>query len=908
MLYFFVLTIHGQCPTSEEVETALANRELAELDQVLQKTEHCFLSDSLLGEAFHRLGILFYLEDNLEKAVEATSKALAHRQKALAAEDLNLGKSNHNLGVFHKQLNQFQQAVPYFQEAARIYEVLQIARAIDSRRELASTYLEIQDYGLAQSNIALAVQSAKNLDEPFLLAESYLDFGRILIHQKKIDEAIDTLKQAEQLFTSFGNITDEQVLFSQAACFLNLANALDEKGAYQEALEYYQSSRWIGQQLGNEELIVKNGNNIGIAYQKLGDFKQSEAAFRQVINLLDNSPNRYLLARSYDNLGTLYQEKGQYEEALAFFHQAIRIVVPGFDHPEVLQNPSRYEMKHVSFKADLLVFLSDKALAWKQRAAKSGNQVYLIQASQLYQLADELLDLMRFEHQSQVSKLFWRQEAKQLYADALEVAYLQQDPAAAFYFMEKSKSVLLLDALVAIDAKKMIPDSLANRELLLQKAIQQATLALSSEPDNQLRQKALIDAEEDYGEFLGNLEQFYPAYYNLRYAVQQPDLQQTQAKQLRQGLHMVHYFSHNNVLYVLNIGSEQRIFKKIERTPSLNQLLNDFRAQFKDRSTIIDQPTEYTRLAYQLFQTIYEPLWEGEDELSREVIIIPDGDISYVPFDALLYQSTDAILPGSFPYLLHQQQVRYTYSALVLEYQQKLAQRIPTKEQLLFLAPFTEAQQSLPALPFSQLVLDQAQQQWQGQFLKGAAASSQALKMTGPDYSLIHLSTHALAGQGLTPPNISFADTIVSLQEIYTMALVAKLVILSACETGVGDIQQGEGVINLARGFAYSGATGLITSLWKVNDAATANIFNHFYQALNQQESTGQALHLSKQEYLNNQDIRQAEKSPYFWSSFTFWGNDQLLQLEKRSGFQSIILIPITAIAVFGVGGLFEGL
>jgi len=100
--------------------------------------------------------------------------------------------------------------------------------------------------------------------------------------------------------------------------------------------------------------------------------------------------------------------------------------------------------------------------------------------------------------------------------------------------------------------------------------------------------------------------------------------------------------------------------------------------------------------------------------------------------------------------------------------------------------------------------------------------------------------------------------------ELYNLELNADLVVLSACETGLGELKRGEGVISLARGFTYAGAKSTLTSLWSVNDAQTTKLMESFYTNLKDGMTKDKALRKAKLDYLNNENLN----APYFWAGF----------------------------------------
>ena len=96
--------------------------------------------------------------------------------------------------------------------------------------------------------------------------------------------------------------------------------------------------------------------------------------------------------------------------------------------------------------------------------------------------------------------------------------------------------------------------------------------------------------------------------------------------------------------------------------------------------------------------------------------------------------------------------------------------------------------------------------------------------------------------------------------------------VLSACETGIGKLYKSEGAMSVARGFQFAGAQNLLFSLWKVNDYTTALFMNKFYHYIHNGNSYLEANHQSKIDFLNDTNITNTKKSPYYWSAFVYYG------------------------------------
>jgi len=153
------------------------------------------------------------------------------------------------------------------------------------------------------------------------------------------------------------------------------------------------------------------------------------------------------------------------------------------------------------------------------------------------------------------------------------------------------------------------------------------------------------------------------------------------------------------------------------------------------------------------------------------------------------------------------------------------------------------------------------------------------------DYRIIHFATHGLLNSdhpelsglilSLYAPSGAKVDGFLRMHEIYNLRLSADLVVLSACQTGVGKEIKGEGLVALTRGFMYAGARRVVASLWKVDDASTAALMQDFYRCLLKEgRSPADAL---RQAQLKIMKRNQRWSSPYYWAAFILQGEYRTL-------------------------------
>ncbi|MBK8565058.1 MAG: CHAT domain-containing protein [Saprospiraceae bacterium] len=111
--------------------------------------------------------------------------------------------------------------------------------------------------------------------------------------------------------------------------------------------------------------------------------------------------------------------------------------------------------------------------------------------------------------------------------------------------------------------------------------------------------------------------------------------------------------------------------------------------------------------------------------------------------------------------------------------------------------------------------------------------------------------------------------------ELYNMKLQARLTVLSACNSGSGEVWLGEGTMSLARAFAFAGCTSLVTSLWSISDQATSQMMANFYQSLKQGKEKHESLREAKLKYLESSSAEYAK--PIYWAGFVMVGDTEAL-------------------------------
>jgi len=890
--------------------------------------------------------------------------AIVYFQKELAIRQNTAGAPAHDkiadahirIGMMYAGKGHYDQAMQSLQQA------LALRKAVDHELKTSETgnlyfyfgnlHIYRGEYDLALEYYSKTMAIWKTLQGDSLTgwaaANLYHNLG--LVHQNKGDYP-QALRFFEKSLTmcleEFGERHDVVAIRYQG-----LGNAYLEMGDYVKALEFHQKSLDINLSLHGERNhnVSYSYGNLGIVYARKGDYGKALPYYQKALAIMKAVLGQHHpdIAECCNLIGDLHLQKGGYQQALAMFQQALQANVIGFTDRAICNNPS---LQQVLSEEKLLESLQKKAKALTRRAAVSSRPFEDLQAAlSTSQLAVELIDRTRRGYKAEAAKLFLAERTTETYEQAIQIARALYRAAGdpqyqehAWQFAEKSRAGMLLDALAEAEAKKFagIPDSLLEKERRLraglafqEKRVLEEDVKGSAADSAKILawQAELFDLKRAYENLLAHFEASHPDYFNLKYQNKIASATEIREQLLDERTALVEYFVGRDSLYIFALANDRLDLKSAPRDSLLEQRVTEL------RSAIVEQNYgRYARAAYALHQILLGPI---ERALDREnLIIIPDGALCFVPFEALLTDTAGVHAPikdyRALPFLLKKHAIRYGYSAtLLLETTRR--QRSPLARDYLAFAPlfaggvasdssfpdqlsikesrssaeFVAAQHMTDTtrviaagfLPATKEEVRGVQNlfreragffaRWFGndaQVRLEQQASEAYLKSTRlADFRYVHFATHGfvneskpkLSGLLLAPERAASApfeppvasqkeDGILYLGEIYNLNLNADLVVLSACETGLGKMAKGEGLIGLARGFLYAGAANLLVSLWQVNDASTANLMIDFYRNRLEGKSKAAALREAKLRMIE----RHAKYAkPYHWAPFVLIG------------------------------------
>ncbi len=269
----------------------------------------------------------------------------------------------------------------------------------------------------------------------------------------------------------------------------------------------------------------------------------------------------------------------------------------------------------------------------------------------------------------------------------------------------------------------------------------------------------------------------------------------------------------------------------------------------------------------------------------KSLLIIPDDKLNYLNFEALRNEQNE--------FLIHHIKFRYAYSATILDYQEQLAKLKTHKNNILSAVPgFTDDLKDLYSKvattdtswkyflrqPFQLSLSDKLGGVSRSISLTQEDARETRVKKLSGDYRIIHIGTHGILNDE-SPLFSHFIfypddenDGYLHTYEIYGEAFNCNLAVLSACNTGNGELLSGEGVASLSHAFTHAGCAATVITLWEVDEKATVQILEMFYKNLRKGQNKSTALHKAKVEFLKN--APEQLKDPYYWAGLVVIGSD----------------------------------
>lgn len=832
-----------------------------------------------------------------ENAIRNTQKALHIQKQFIDTIPYAVNKSYNNLAYMHLYSGNRTEALKSFKTLIKQsykdrYTIMAYTIGLNN------LYIEQGDYYKAIDYLNEAENIIKQANDSILNKEKYrvyLSFSRVYSETMKKDhytKAIEYLKKTEE---NILQLSEQLKTKNQIIIYARYGYIYDKIEQHQKAIDYYKKALVLS--LNTNQ---KNKHNIATTYNALGYINAKLGKDQLAYENYQNAKQYDSLKTSiYDNLGDYYLKKQNHTDALTNYQKAILYGIDQYDNFDLKKLPSIEKLVQSYDKVNLVNDLKDKANAWLDFFLKTKNKEYLQNALETITLADKLIDIIRLESTEQQSKYFWREKGIDLYMLATSICYELQDAKKAFFFMEKSKSLSLLENLTHEEAKKRgkLPEILQEKEYSLKHKIHetielQKTDTLLSEPE---KQSLLFKHKKEYENFISSLEKEYPGYFQYKKEIAISSFKESYSKIMSSSTDLVQYIITENEGYGIYLNKEGANFFKIQDIKQLHKEIK-FIHKFSIKPLTTQQQLDaFSKTSFSVYQKLF-PFDNAYTLLkNKKLLIIPDYILQNFPFETLI--TAPLLKEKRTPYLIYSTEISYAYSmSLLKKVEQK--KRNPTSNLIAF-APIHFQKHKLTSLNRSEYKMKEIQKLFPAKILYQEQALKSSFINNANTYNIIHLSTHASSTSN-QDPWIAFYDEKITLNELYFVKNQADLIILDACQTSIGDIQPGEGVMSLSRGFFQSGSKNVISSLWNTNEKSSSEIILDFYNHLKKGKTKSDALRKAKLRYLKEHQL--SENSPYFWAPLILTGSIENVTSTANNNSHNYLYLSVFLLIILLIG------
>jgi CHAT domain-containing protein/Flp pilus assembly protein TadD/flagellar biosynthesis chaperone FliJ len=852
------------------------------------------------------LGRTYFLLGNKQQALKYLNQSLS--LKRIINDDIIKGVTLDNLGAVYGSSGENQKALRYYSQ------YLSVAKVLNNTKMKGTAF---NNLGYVHGKLGETQKALNYLNQSLTLRKVVKDLSGEASTLNNIGVVYDALgekhKALEYYQKSLPLLQKEQDLVRLAATLNNIGLVYEILGEQRKALDYFNQSLILIERANNPDGKATTLNSIGIVYEALGEQRKALDYFNQSLVILQKVGNRTEEARTLSNIGLIYEASGRKQKALENYNKSLilsRAVGDMTGEATILKNIAYLEANRGNLQAALTPMQASIKIVENLRTkviSPELRQTYFATVQNYYQLYIKILMSL---HQQNPSQGYDRQ---------------------AFNVSERSRARTLLELLTEAQAniKEGINPQLLAQEKSLQgqlDATEKRGLDINNNPQSTTKQKTAINQQhqtllEQYQNLQNDIRAQSPKYAALKYP-QPLTLEQVQQQILDDDTALLQY----------SLGQEKSYLWVVTKEGMTSYQL-PVQAEIEKRATnllqIIKQgnPNSFAQAEPLLSQAILAPAQaklaaEGghsqalafkarERVTKKRLLIVADGVLQYIPFSTLSlsvnqqplinqYEIINLPSSSSLATIRHEIQARKsapkTLAILANPVFSQDDERVQNGKTNLSQQPsdidllaLNRSVRNLEEEKFTPLpgtrqeaenILKLVPENTQKTSAFDFDANLQAA--TNPQlnqYRIAHFATHGILNTefpelsgivlSLVDQNGKNVNGFLRLNQIFNLKLQADLVVISACQTGLGKEIKGEGLVGLTRGFMYAGSPRLLVSLWKVDDQATAEFMTRFYRLmLGKKLPPAKAL---REAQLEMQKITKW-KSPYYWAAFTLQG------------------------------------
>ena len=776
---------------------------------------------------------------------------------------------NCNNAFYQNQFGLLQNAILSYEKAWNVYEKNKLSNYdIDEfcLKPLGNLYTLIGDFESAENTIKHYLYSATIQNNQLQKIAAIQNLSTVYISSGKNEEATQLLIKTIST-ESLSPIQKATLLNNLGSIYLISKKYSLSKNCLLESIKIVPKTK------EQNEILTNAYRNIATILSLENNFEQSNLYFKKAKSLFFSNPNQEVrkVAKLYFEEATLFFNQQNYQESQKSLNLFYSKIVPNFNQKKGL--PSQSSL----FAEPLLLegFDLQSALFLNQNQPKNA-----LKSFELSFYVDELLQSLLFYENSKIlNQISNRNRTEKclkiydyLYKTEKNELYLEK----AFQLSERTKATVLKSSLkqskLVSKTKKEILEALQNQNTIILKEQQKGNLANLEMINKAIKKQneLMLSIKTKYSEKEFNFDA-------------KISVSKLFSKLNKDNSALVSYFFGNEKCYSFNFQNNKLTLHSFNNVVAIKNKITSFLNYFSSADKISNDVTGYSNTANQLYHYLKLP----EDRKVKNLILIPDGLLNFVPFEALLVTKTNTTNFAKMHYLVSDFNIVYNSSvSFYLDNEQ--ANKRNKAETILGVFPVFE--NSDFELTYSKNELQAIKNNFQGVFLEKNEATFSNFKLKSNTSSILHLSTHASSGDIETPASIKFIDQEVYYSELYNLNIKPNLVVLSACETGLGKLFKAEGAMSVSRGFQMAGAKNLLFSLWRVNDYTTSVFMEKFYKNIKNGFTYSQANRKAKLDFLKDDAVSNSKKSPYYWCAMVYYGD---LQNENQINYLAIGAIII---------------
>lgn len=844
--------------------------------------------DKWLAEIYNGLGNVYLYYQKLDKAVHYFEKEADLNTKLYGYNSTQTARSLDMLSITHSYTNNYPLVLEYADKTLEIYETikpedpfilfrqyagnLQVNKYYGDEKRVKKLYEKIQKYYDTHKNDANFLQATHR--EYYSLNPVYttyyyaqIEYANVVGDSDLAESALAkfkrTLPKGKTQYTGFERNKILSYLLETGSGFhrssdkSNLDNFKKAKKYYTEATEFAKKENFDFGEIQSYMIL----STLGVDYRQ----------WKEVIDVATKALSHHnidvfnQIQTLKHNLGMAYANLGDFEKAFETFEDEYEFYLhdSGVDY---------YSITNLTESGNIYLEIYEK----------SHDEKYLENAYNHFLLASQIFSkLYRGGEFSSHLHLNIGKINEGLLASSIRLNKYKKEVISQIEINNsdylwssflRNRKIPFDEALVNL---QKIMDSLQNRQMVLAKQIERNTL--NDDKLSALRSE-LKDTENKFQTINSELQELDNSYYQFsRTDFKVEDIQ----KSIGSHQQVIRYVltESSSFVYLIDQGSVELI--RLEKSADeLKELVVPFLEDLKEINS------DFISRSNTIYANLIQPLPLRED---ADLIIIPDGFLAYLPFEVLMNDASEL--------LLTQHAISYGYSLKLLRLQNVLKEDF--KNRLAAFSPeynlevaMNSGDEDIQILVRSgNYKLEGAANEskeitslFNGALFMGSKATKSNFIDNSLNYDIFHLAMHAIVDEeDPAKSSLLFGDEErLFLDEMYDLKIPAHLAVLSACNTGFGEIRAGEGVQSFSRAFTYAGVKSTVMSLWPVPDQQTNVIMTEFYRQLKAGKSKAEALRQAKLNYLNQ--VEEPElKHPYYWAGFLISGDVEPLKTSKNS-------------------------